>query len=71
MSDPLGALLRSMQLAGIPMDAVLAMDSLWLALRMQERGGVQEADVPTVTSDRPTTLSDTSGAPTLPALSAL
>ena len=37
MSDSLGALLRSLQLAGVAMDADLARDSLWLALRMRER----------------------------------
>lgn len=42
MSEALGALLRALQSSGLAMDADQAMDSLWLALRMRERGGADD-----------------------------
>ncbi len=58
MSESLGALLRSLQLAGVTMDAGLAMDSAWLALRMQERGVTDRPSAPETSADRPTIAGD-------------
>lgn len=46
MNESLNALLRSLQAAGLALDAGQAMDSLWLALRMQEQGGMAPTPPP-------------------------
>lgn len=53
MTDSLAALLRSLQLAGLDIDAEAALDSVWLGLRMREkalaaRGGRSDAPVDAV-----------------------
>lgn len=61
MNESLSALIRALQGAGVSLDAGQAMDSLWLALRMQERGGMSAAPSPNAEIDRDSLAGDAGG----------